>query len=323
MDFFASAVLGGILYDLIKAGVTNLTTGKVFEKMYYSNIDDEKCQNFLDEINDKPDISSKIEYTNTILTTENKYTTFFERELYNTNFAKRLDYALTLINDTDGLSRKLNVESLGEILGLQSVNELKKYYITTEEPTYEFIEMVADKLGINPKWMKAGEGNIFKSELKRLHRGMELFQESDYDEIQEFIIAMLDVPYERYIVLVRRMNEVKYEYYPKALIFYRSGGCEGPSQLYSVYEMLRKLDKEFKMPSGVYLLNETTYNNLLQGKIYPGSIKKERYEAGLLDDFIRLKGFDKQRFMNAYGKTFLDAQDCVLEEIKYRKENDI
>lgn len=323
MDFFASAVLGGILYDLIKAGVTNLTTGKVFEKMYYSNIDDEKCQNFLDEINDKPDISSKIEYTNTILTTENKYTTFFERELYNTNFAKRLDYALTLINDTDGLSRKLNVESLGEILGLQSVNELKKYYITTEEPTYEFIEMVADKLGINPKWMKAGEGNIFKSELKRLHRGMELFQESDYDEIQEFIIAMLDVPYERYIVLVRRMNEVKYEYYPKALIFYRSGGGEGASQLYSVYEMLRKLDKEFKMPSGVYLLNETTYNNLLQGKIYPGSIKKERYEAGLLDDFIRLKGFDKQRFMNAYGKTFLDAQDCVLEEIKYRKENDI
>ena len=323
MDFFASAVLGGILYDLIKAGVMNLTTGKVFEKMYYSNIDDEKCQNFLDEINDKPDISSKIEYTNTILTTENKYTTFFERELYNTNFAKRLDYALTLINDTDGLSRKLNVESLGEILGLQSVNELKKYYITTEEPTYEFIEMVADKLGINPKWMKAGEGNIFKSELKRLHRGMELFQESDYDEIQEFIIAMLDVPYERYIVLVRRMNEVKYEYYPKALIFYRSGGGEGPSQLYSVYEMLRKLDKEFKMPSGVYLLNETTYNNLLQGKIYPGSIKKERYEAGLLDDFIRLKGFDKQRFMNAYGKTFLDAQDCVLEEIKYRKENDI
>lgn len=321
MNFIASSVLGGIIYDLIKAGVTTLTTNMVFGNIYYSNFEEPKCRSFLDEINSKPDTTTKIEYINSILTSENEYTTFFEGELYKTKFAKRLDYALTLINDTDYFSRKINVESLGEFLGLQSVNELKKCYTTEEEPTYEFMEMVADKLGINPKWMKAGEGNIFESGLRRLHSGMELFEEPNYADIQEFVFAMLDVPYERRIVLVRKMNEIKYEYYPRPFIFYRSGGGSGASELYSVYKMLRKLNSEKKMPSEVYLLAEEKFCDLLQGKIYPGSIKKEERKNYILDDFISLSDGRKEQFMNWYGKTFIDAQECVIEELKYERSS--
>lgn len=319
MDFLANAVLGGILYDLLKTGVTNVTFGNVFNKMYYSNIDEAKCQNFLDQINSKPDVSSKMQYVNDILTTENEYSTFFERELYMTNFAKRLDYALAMINDTDYFSKKLNVESLGEFLGLHSVNELKKYYVTSEEPTYEFMEMVADKLGINPKWLKAGEGNLFASQLNRLHKGTELFAERDYDNIQGFIFAMLDVPYERYLILVRKMNEIKYEYYPRPFIFYNSGGRVGASELCSVYKMLRKLNCEGKMPSEVYLLKTEQFYKLLEGKMYPGSIKKAEFKSYLLDDFISLRDSKKEQFERWYGKSFVDAQKCVREELEYEK----
>lgn len=320
MNFLASAVLSGILYDLIKSGVTNLSAGKVFGSMYYSNIDESKGQRFLDEINCREDISDKIEYTKNTLTTENEYTTMFERELYKTNFAKRLDYALSLINDTDYFSRKYNVESLGEFLGLQSVNELKKCYITDEEPTYEFMDMVANKLGINPRWMKSGQGNIFETQLRRLYRGTELFDEKDYGEIQEFIFAMHDDTNERQIVLIRKMNELKYEFYPKPFVFYYTRSGSGGSELYSVYKMLKKLNSENKMPLGVYLLDKEKYYALLRGEIYPGSIKKEETIGCLLDDFISIRDGRREKFEQWYGRTFVEAQEYIIERMKDDKE---
>ena len=67
----------------------------------------------------------------------------FENELYNTDFAKRLDYIITLINQEKTYNRKINIDFLAEWLGFSSVNELKCYYIGHTEPDFKFIEYVA------------------------------------------------------------------------------------------------------------------------------------------------------------------------------------
>lgn len=56
----------------------------------------------------------------------------FEQELYNTEFAKRLDYIISLINQANTYGNKINLESLAESLAFPSVNELKCYYIKPE-----------------------------------------------------------------------------------------------------------------------------------------------------------------------------------------------
>lgn len=92
----------------------------------------------------------------------------FEQELYNTEFAKRLDYIISLINQANTYGNKINLESLAESLAFPSVNELKCYYIKNKEPDFVFIEKLADKLGVNVTWLKTGiNATPFLSKLYR------------------------------------------------------------------------------------------------------------------------------------------------------------
>ena len=85
------------------------------------------CNEFLSEINREDDLSRKKEVIKEVLTEKKQYVYIFERDLYNTNFAKRLDYIMYIINHTKKHEKIINLEYLGEFLGHDSVNELMKY----------------------------------------------------------------------------------------------------------------------------------------------------------------------------------------------------
>lgn len=320
MEFVASAIISGIIYDCVKEGV-GLTMDAVFKRnsgWTNSNIDERICKEFIDNVNDQDTDNLKIDYAERILHTQNKYTETFESQLYTTNFAKRLDYALMLINDTDYCSPRYNVEKLGEYLGFPSVNDLKKYYTTTEEPTYDFAERLADKMGLNPSWIKSGEGKPFESRLRKLYNGNDLFEEKDYKQVEEFLVCIKENSRERELILIKQIDELKYEYYPRAMVFYDTKGGAGRSELYSVYEMLVRLNRDRKLPSEVYCLSNENFDKLIQGYIYPGGVKKYERKQNMLEYFIDLDFSDKERLKKWYGQLFVDAQQYVREVVNLK-----
>lgn len=83
---------------------------------------------------------------------------------YKTDFAKRIDQLMFLIKQEKYYGfEELNLSKLAEYLNLESVEILKQYYRESKEPTFQFIDSVAEKLGVNHNWLKNGEGDPFLS----------------------------------------------------------------------------------------------------------------------------------------------------------------
>ncbi len=81
-----------------------------------------------------------------------------------------------------------------------------------EEATYQFCEEVANKLSVNAEWLKNGKNDdkIFKTYLPIIeHRKSNEFT---------FHFVINDAE-EREIVVIRKYDELKFEYYPCPIIF--------------------------------------------------------------------------------------------------------
>lgn len=107
----------------------------------FNNNYDSLYYEFVNDINQIKDDNGKIQYVNQILSQGNKYIDAFGNDMYKTNFTKRLDHVLSIINESKHSNKHINIEKLGEVLGLKSVNDIKVYY-TKEEPEHKFIELV-------------------------------------------------------------------------------------------------------------------------------------------------------------------------------------
>ncbi|HBJ1651476.1 hypothetical protein [Clostridium botulinum] len=320
MDFITSTIISGVVYDLIKKGV-ELKFKDVFGEFYNMNLDKGICEEFVEEINKIGDKESKIKYCKRLLNEENKYTIMFEENSYKTNFGKRFDYIINLINDSGYFGEKVNIEKLGKMLGFSSVNDLKIYYTSTEEPSYEFIENIAIKLGVNVEWMQYGQKEPFESTLPYIHRADQILMQKDFDNIEEFIFVMDDGTHRRNLGVILKFNKLRYSYYPYTFTFHAEGGSDGQSELFSVYKFLKELNKKRKMPDGIYIVNEKQFLELFKGKTYAESIRKynKQYCTYLLDDFISLYSSqeDKEKYLKWYGKVFVDCQEII----KYKLSN--
>lgn len=281
------------------------------------------CEEFIDKINAVDDKNDRLEYANDLLNEENKYTTMFEQQLYITNFAKRIDYVLTLMNDSGYFEEKINVEKLGEYLGFKSVNDLKQYYINNIEPDYIFIEYIASKLGINDEWLKYGQGEPFASSLRRIYDATDILEDEEFESISEFIFVMDNGKHRRNMGVIVRYDKFKYSYYPRTFVFHADVGAGGASELFTVYNFLKELNKRDKMPSGIYKLSEKELIVYFTGKIYPGSIKKYKQNESnfLLDDFIDLYRSDehKEEYRCMYGDVIVDCQDIIKYKLKQKQ----
>lgn len=322
MDFLTSTILSGIIYDILKKGMV-LSISNVFALYDVHKMDYNVCVEFIDKINAVDDKNQRLEYVNDLLNKENKYTTMFEQQLYATNFAKRLDYLLALMNDCGYFGEKINVEKLGEYLGFKSVNDLKQYYINNIEPDYIFIENIASKLGINAEWLKYGQGEPFASSLRRIYNATDILEDEEFESISEFIFVMDDGNHRRNMGVIVRYDKFKYSYYPRTLVFHADVGAGGASELFTVYNFLKELNKKNKMPSSIYKLSEKELSDYFTGKIYPGSIKKYKQNESkfLLDDFIDLYKSDKHKeeYRSMYGDVFIDCQKIIKYKLEQKR----
>lgn len=230
-----------------------------------------------------------------------------------TNFSKRLSTIIKMINMSSYEKEHINLEIIGDMMGLESVNELKKYYYGTEEPPYKFVEKLCRVLGINENWMKFGKETPYRNDLKTYYHAEEMLEEISCEKkILFFTVKEL---YRRELGIVLKKDKYVFQCYPRAFIFHADVGCGGAAQLHSLYNFLRLLNQKGKMPSGVYCVSEEEFYNLMNGDIYPGLICKphREYLSFMLDDFINLYADEeeKNKYITWYDQTFVDSQKLI------------
>lgn len=318
MDSITNIILSGVIYDLLKEG-TKLSFQNVFGKNFFGNgmgKDINTCEKFLQEIDEGNDLLQKEKNVQRVLSADNEYADIFDNVLYNTNFAKRLDYIIYIMNSSRTYERKINIEYLGEFLGFTSANELMKYYKNAEEPTYEFCEDVADKMGVNPQWLKNGDIGeaMFTTRLPRIYSTEQILEYDNLDEFDfHFVIKNAT---KREIIIVRKYNELKYEYYPCQVVFNTSVGGSGRSYLLSFYKFLKSLDTRGKNDiTNVHVVSKELFDEILIGKAYCGVIQKYNAQgkASILDDFLDVyhRYFSIENYEMWYGKEFVEVQKIV------------
>lgn len=312
-----NSILSNLICDLLKEKV-KLTYQDIFGNFYGKEMKSNNIiyTNFLVMINEKNGTIEKEKTIEKLLQSE-ETTAIFERELYNTDFAKRLDYIICLINQKESLGEKINIDYLGEWLGFKSVNELKKYYLYDAEPDYDFIDNIADRLGINKKWLKHGvNAEPFQSMLPRIYDTKELLY---YNRDAQFVFAIKDCDDRQEILVIKRTNELKYEVFPRPIVFHSKIGATGEYELYSTYCFLKQLSSNGSTDLfSVHFVPEKIFYNLIAGKCYPGIVinYSAQHKSNILSDFLDIDHrYSVDNYVGWYGEDFVKKQKLVKNYI--------
>lgn len=236
-----------------------------------------------------------------------------------TNFYMRLSKIIEMINLSNHREDFINLEVIGDMMGLESVNELNKYYYGEEEPSYEFIKKLCRVLGINEEWMQFGKETPYKNDLQNYDDAEQMLEELSCEE--EIIFFTVEDIYRRELGVIVKKDKYIFKCYPSAFVFHSDVGNGGEIKLCSLYKFLKKLNQMKKMPSGIYFVSKEEFYDLLSGKIYPGLIKKpyREYKLYMLDDFISLytDEEEKDKYIEWYGETFVDSQKLIKERLAW------
>lgn len=318
MEFITSTIVSGIIYDLMKKGI-ELSYQRVFGNFWGNKMISHNTlyKEFLDEINQKKTIAEKEETIDELLNSE-PMVSVFENELYNTDFAKRLDYIITLINQEKTYNRKINIDFLAEWLGFSSVNELKCYYIGHTEPDFKFIEYVANKVGVNATWFKTG---INATPFQSIVRGEDYAERILKNEIEgQYVFAIKECRKRREILVMKKVNSIKYVVFPKPIVFHSEVGATGLSQLCSTYRFLVEISQQDETClNHVHFVPDDIFQKLTEGAVYPGIVNNysAQQRINILYDFIDISVTLRSRmdYKAIYGEEFFETQELVKQRL--------
>jgi len=309
MDFLISTIVSGLIWDAIKSA--SATMGE----QIHQNFSYAANRNALEAIHMKAlEIKENHKkpfdkFQKQVDSDSHFVDAVSENVRYKTDFAKRLDYIITLNNLYS--DKRINLEILGEHLGHDSVNDLKIYYTDVFEPTYAFISEVAKNLGVNEVWLKNGSGNPFRSE-QCAYRAIDYYSTIEGTN-PESIIFCLSSKFDLGIVL--KLNKFKYIYCDTTWHFNENVGGTGKSHIFSVYQLIKRLkDKDKLYICDVLHFGNETFDKIFYGLIPAASASKQgarRFSPiGWLEDFVNL------RTVEEYGTRFKFCQDVVRDFLK-------
>ena len=235
--------------------------------------------------------------------------------------SQRLNKLIDLFNQNRSYD-KITISKLAEFLDNSKfldyprTSDLEKYFRGLEEPMRLEIEHICDCLGVNPEWLKHGQGEPFASQ-EELHSYAFDYREIITAKSPKEIIFIRSRSSDGNITILLRIN--KYKYICLNNIWKISGevGNKGQNQIHSFYKLVKYLQKLkerdytcFHM-QGIHL-EEEVFNNLTCGRIYPGSIITS-YNDPWWDDLtdINHSWVCASSYEEMHGKNFIDAQNII------------
>ena len=207
-------------------------------------------------------------------------------------------------------------KSIEPKLNLESVEILKQYYKESRETTFQFIDSVAEKLGVNHNWLKNGEDEPFLSTHYHLPK---------YNNISKndrFIFAFRSSQKKAFIFVKYYLDEskrYKYTTYIKSVPLNNEIGYGGLSVLKEAFKILEKI--KLYNPDDLEMICELSnneYENLKVGNIYPGKILNYIVNPAtfLLDDFINPTGVIDDDFIKFYGSEIFELRNRLYNYMK-------
>lgn len=239
------------------------------------------------------------------------------------NFSKRLDELINIMNKSrESYEEPITVGYICEYLGYESENELRQYYVSTQEPNREFMESLAEQLGVNKKWLAKGAAvPIFDVEERRNDLS-DILREVPNSESMYIVIGKEG--YGNCLLIILKYNDIKYICYKQSFIFYLSSGAGGQTQLMQVYDFFQKVsrmkNREGKAiyPSLAYFSSEEQWLKLKQGKIYPAEIRKiKEHKPYIMEDFLDINNLyrAKEQYRIWYGREFVECQEYIRNRL--------
>lgn len=297
-----SQVIGQLVTDKIEVNLSNVFSrfegkGLRKNKQIYSN--------FLSEINSKGEVNKSD--INKLIKQPKYSPYFYDNYFYNTNFSKRLDYIMFLINRCN---MEINREKLAEYLGFSSVNKINRYYLSNLEPTFEMETFIAKKLGIDPNWMKSQNNGLEESHPFLLTTNLdEIF---DTKGKYFFAISQCDRPY---IQIIKKVDSYKYLTYFPYYPFFSEVGGGGKSQLLELLQVLERASRqEIGALQKVVYLTKKEFFDISDGKEYPGIVEKVFWQYGsqyILEDFVNPNILNELNCEELYGKEFVATRKLI------------
>lgn len=231
------------------------------------------------------------------------------------DISQRFQQVIEMMNQ--GLdAQEYKVSVLAEAMGLKKASELYNYYNGTKEPTFKFMEIFSQRFGINPDWLKYGNGTPFKS-----GEASELFPYNYYKRIRElnprtiYFVRSKSNTVSTGIVI--GIDEFKYIYFPKVYYISSYVGGTGRAQILSFYELIRALKKDNYACLGRTITEEQFYD-VFSGNVFPGVVKRlATFSDPWWDDFTDVyhQYSIAKNYGEWYGEEFIKAQKIVREEI--------
>ena len=254
------------------------------------------------------------------------------RNDYATGFAKRLDIIMDLMNyGKNDKDQKINLAKLSKHLGFTSENELRKYYSSNEEPKYDFIKLISESLGVNNEWMSGLDtqiGPFYDKDFNKNYASAYIKAQAFYDKLKydscEYLFALNDIEQEPELIIIRKINDFKYETCQEPCLLYDSKGGSGRGKLIATYKLLKRMKKDKKScGETICVLDNEMFDYLKFGRIYPGSINKfwDRNYNHLIDCFIDLTTDNLEFCKERYKEPIYNAMVYLLNEKKNNHYN--
>lgn len=234
--------------------------------------------------------------------------------------SQRYRHVLALMNRGRSSTEKLTITEIARMMNVPKVGELEQVFCGDVEPDEVFSRKFADTFGINLRWLLDGKLNPYTPE------GPVEAYPLDY---WDYIIKTRP----RYVYFVRSHDDIgetaillevgDWKYVRLDYTWNISGcvGGTGKAQLMSFYELVIRLRDiplhRRKFFLGGYLLDKELFDEMLSGKVFPGSVIARRSQSSWWNE-LESAGelyWRPDEYEARYGRAFVEAQEIIRVEL--------
>ncbi len=239
------------------------------------------------------------------------------------SIVKRFNQVLDLMNEKRTYG-KYTIAGLAQLMKLHSVGELESVFLGNREPSFEFIDHFCAAFGVNRNWLIEGKETPFGDSEGTHYDPMDYFEEiTTLAPSRLYFIRSESEVGEVFLLL--KYSDYKYKIISQVWHISDHVGAGGQSQIFGMYRLILALQKsQLRASCGGRILPEDKFNDLLSGKVFPGSIIDfPAQENPWWDDFVDVhhKYPISSSYESWYGKGFMTAQSIVRWKLKENAEH--